>query len=154
MAANSRFVIAVHILCLLGLFQPARLSSRQIAWSLNANPVQVRRLLPTLVAAGWVDNTRGTGGGYRLRTGPEAIRLDAVRRAVDERSLFAAHPTPPNPRCPVGAHLMDGLAPVLTETDAAVDRTLAARSVADVLRAVRESGHPALALIADRENPP
>lgn len=147
MAANSRFVIAVHILCLLGLFDPRRLSSRQIANSLLANPVQVRRLLPALAGAGWVDNRRGAGGGYQLRVAPEAIRLDAVRHAIDARSPFAPHPTPPNPRCPVGAHVMDGLAPALAEADAALDRALASRTVADVLRTIRESGHPALSHI-------
>ncbi|OQC68483.1 MAG: putative HTH-type transcriptional regulator YwnA [Verrucomicrobia bacterium ADurb.Bin006] len=51
---NSRFTVAIHVLCLLAHSQGQALTSEYIAGSVNTNPVVIRRLLAALRRAGLV----------------------------------------------------------------------------------------------------
>lgn len=145
MATNARFVLACHLLTLLALFGRRRLTSEQIAWSVNADAAAVRRLIRSLAPTGWIDNRPGAGGGYTLTCPAARIALRDVRQAVDPDPVFGLHPSTPNAGCFVGAGIIDALQPTLRAADAALDDALGARSIADLAADIRASGHPALA---------
>jgi Rrf2 family protein len=136
MAANSRLTIAVHALAWLALAQRRgtdRLTSEQVAASVNTNPVIIRRSLGDLNRAGLVRVRRGAGAGWSLCRPPERITLLDVYVAVEREPLFALHHTEPNLRCPVGRGIRPALGEVYGSVEADLRRALARTSVADVL---------------------
>jgi Rrf2 family protein len=136
MAANSRLTIAVHALAWLALAHRRgreRLTSDQVAASVNTNPVIVRVSLGRLRRAGLVEVSRGTGAGWRLARPPEQISLLDVYDAVEAEPLFGMHHTEPNLQCPVGRGIQPALDEVYAGVNGAVRRALGRTSVAEVL---------------------
>ena len=113
------------------------MTSDYIAGSVNTNPVVVRRILALLARAGLVVTQEGAGGGVRLAKSAEDIDLRAVYAAVESDALFALHPQPPNPACPVGNTIQAALEPTLDAAEGAVLKSLAGTTVADVVRRLR-----------------
>jgi Rrf2 family protein len=137
MAANSRLTIAVHALAWLALAHrrgQERLTSDEVAASVNTNPVILRVSLGRLRQAGLVEVSRGTGAGWRLTRPPEDISLLDVYDAVESEPLFGMHHTEPNQECPVGRGIRPALDEVYAGVDGAVRRALGRTSVAEVLR--------------------
>ncbi|AMV24714.1 Putative HTH-type transcriptional regulator YwnA [Gemmata sp. SH-PL17] len=137
MTKSSRFVIASHVLALLAHGDGEPLTSDWIAGSVNTNPVVIRRILALLAKAGLVATQEGARGGTRLARPAEEINLLSVYRAVETGELFASHPQPPNPACPVGCHIQGALAPALDAAEEAMTKSLAQTTVADVVRQVK-----------------
>ena len=137
MTKSSRFVIATHTLALLANGDGDPMTSEWIAGSVNTNAVVIRRILAMLARAGLVASQEGAKGGTRLAMPAKNITLLAVYRAVEEGDLFASHPQPPNPNCPVGCHIQAALAPTLDAAEEAMAKSLAKTTVADVVGAVR-----------------
>ena len=136
MSANSRLTTAIHALCWLEL--AARrgypsLTSERVAASLASNPALVRKALGPLREAGLVASGRGPGAGWSLAKPAAEIRLDEVYDALGDDTAFALHPHEPNQECPVGFGIRPVLGELYADADAAVRRTLARRTVADVL---------------------
>ncbi|NIR51108.1 Rrf2 family transcriptional regulator, partial [candidate division KSB1 bacterium] len=94
-------------------------TSDRIAWSVNTNPVVVRRVLGQLRKAGLVSSLPGASGGSKLKQEPEEITLadvfDAVRNGDDQ---FNSHS--PNPECPVRSNILPTLEEVFDKTQAAM----------------------------------
>jgi Rrf2 family protein len=135
-AANSRLTIAVHALAWLALAHrrgQERLTSDQVAASVNANPVILRVSLGRLRRAGLVEVSHGAGAGWRLAQPPEKISLLDVYAAVEPDPLFGLHHTEPNQECPVGRGIRPALEEVYAGVDDAVRRSLRRTSVAEVL---------------------
>ena len=105
MTKSSRFVIATHTLALLANGGGEPITSEWIAGSVNTNPVVIRRILSMLAKAGLIATQEGAKGGARPARPAADIDLLAVYRAVEEGDLFASHPQPPNPDCPVGCNI-------------------------------------------------
>jgi Rrf2 family protein len=136
-AANSRLTIAVHALTWLALAHrrgQERLTSDEVAASVNTNPVILRVSLGRLRRAGLVEVSRGAGAGWRLARPPEDISLLDVYDAVESEPLFGMHHTEPNQECPVGRGIRPALGEVYAGVDGAVRRALGRTSVAEVLR--------------------
>lgn len=134
MLKSSRFVIAVHVLALLAYGKGEAMTSEFIAGSVNTNPVVVRRLLASLVKAGFVTTQEGAKGGVRLARPAEDIDLLSVYQAVESEGLFALHPQEPNVACPVGGNIQAALVPILDAAEAAMQNSLKKTSIADVVR--------------------
>jgi len=137
MAANSRLTIAIHALAWLALAQQQgrnRLTSDQVAASVNTNPVIIRRSLGDLRRAGLVRVRRGADAGWSLARRPEDITMLAVYDAVAQDPLFAMHHTEPNLNCPVGRGIQPALHGLYRGAEQALRRELADASIADVLR--------------------
>lgn len=136
MAANSRLTIAVHALAWLALAArrgTERLTSEQVAASVNTNPVILRRSLGDLNRAGLVRVRRGAGAGWSLARPPAEITLLDVYAAVSPDPLFALHHSEPNLACPVGHGIRPALTAVYGAVEADLGRSLARTSIADVL---------------------
>jgi Rrf2 family protein len=137
MSANSRLTIAVHALAWMALARERgldRMTSDQVAASVNTNPVIIRRSLGDLHRAGLVEVRRGAGAGWSLAREPDAITLLDVYEAVDPEPLFALHRTEPNLDCPVGYGIRPALGQVYGGIDQTLRRELTRTSIADVLR--------------------
>jgi len=127
MSSNSRFAVATHVLTSLALAERAgggRLTSEELAASINTSPVVVRRIIGRLRAAGLVVAQTGRGGGAALARPPAKITLRDVYRAVDEPGLFAMNPKAPNPSCDVSCRMKDVLGPVFADAERAVEARL------------------------------
>ncbi|WP_102125326.1 Rrf2 family transcriptional regulator [Deinococcus planocerae] len=128
---STRTAMAVHILTLVGVSPGAAHSSEWLAGSLGVHPVVVRQVTSRLRGAGLVETRRGKAG-LRLTRPIQAITLLDVYRAVeDEDALLGLHARP-NPSCPVGSGIQAALEGVFEDAQAAFERSLAARTVADV----------------------
>jgi Rrf2 family protein len=135
-SANSRLTVAVHALTWLALAHRRgreRLTSDEVAASINTNPVVVRRCLGDLRKAGLVVVTHGAGAGWRLAKEADAISLRAVLDAVQPEPVFALHHREPNLECPVGRGIRPVLSNVYERATDALRRELAHTSIADVL---------------------
>jgi len=136
-AANSRLTIAVHALAWLALAQQQgrdRLTSDQVAASVNTNPVIIRRSLGDLRRAGLVRVRRGAKAGWSLARRPEDITMLAAYDAVAPEPLFAMHHTEPNLNCPVGRGIQPALHGLYHGAEQALREELERTSIADVLR--------------------
>jgi Rrf2 family protein len=137
---NSRFTVALHVLCLLA-HQPAQpLTSEFIAGSVNTNPVVIRRILATLRKAGLVKSRPGVAGGWELVGQPSAITLGRVYQLIRPGTVFALHTNKPNPRCPIGKNVQQGLLGHYRKAQAALEHELARATIAGVLHDVLAVG--------------
>jgi Rrf2 family protein len=98
MAGSCRFAFAVHALAMLAAHPDRKVTSEEIAQSVNTNAVVIRRLLAALRKAGLITTRQGPGRGSSLTRPPRQISLDAIYRAVRLHPTFAMHPHAPNRR--------------------------------------------------------
>jgi DNA-binding IscR family transcriptional regulator len=133
---NSRFSLAVHILCLLATMPEERVTSEFLAMSIGTNPVVIRRLMANLREAGLVTAKRAGGGGWMLERPAKLITLDLVRQAVTKDEALRMHKNEPHPACVVGKGVRRVLGGVYERADAAVDRELNGITVAGILSSV------------------
>jgi len=137
MSANSRFAMAIHILTLLAL-EDGPFSSKQIAASVNTNPVFIRRILGILSRAGLVTTHQGVGGGSRLARAADRINLKEVYGVTEQGSLFSLPHSQPDARCPCGRHIQSVLTHSLQAAEAAMESVLASTTIAQVAQDILE----------------
>lgn len=131
---SKRFSVAIHVLVALAL-RKQRLSSGELAWSIDTNPSMVRRILGLLGRAGLVTARTGPSGGVELARNPKDINLLEVRQAVELKPSSGVHT--PNPECTLGSVLGEPLGQVLREADLASERVLRERTVHSVAEMAR-----------------
>ena len=132
MNTSSRFVVATHILAALAIKKHQPMKSDLLSWSVNTNPVVIRRILGMLRNAGLVITQTGPEGGSRLARSAERITLLDVYQAVEDGSLFHLHYRSPSQDCPVGTNIQHCLGGVVSEAELAMKKVLASKTVADV----------------------
>ncbi|QHW32470.1 transcriptional regulator [Paenibacillus rhizovicinus] len=133
MAISSRFSVAVHVLCLLDVTHPARLTSERIAGSVNTNPVVIRRMMGMLSKAGLIRTTAGVAGAELTRDADRITLLDVYRavRQEQQEGLFSLHEDT-NPACRVGRHITSALEDTLAHAQTAMEAELAKATVKQV----------------------
>lgn len=140
MQISSRFTIAIHMMTCMEVFKDEyKITSEFLAYSINVNPVIIRRILSQLKDAGLIEVKRGTGGAA-LKKSPGEIPLLDVYRAVEcigGNSLFHFHENP-NPACPVGRNIHHALDDKLYRVQEAMERELKAITLEDVMSDVTE----------------
>lgn len=138
MSVNSRFAVAVHVLAFMALEADRQpLSSNAIAYSVDTNPVFIRRILGTLIRAGLVSTHLGVDGGASLTRPPEQITLLDVYRGIEPGDLLALHHHQPNPLCLCGRNIQSVLTTTFKKTEVALNASLAETSIADVVLAIK-----------------
>lgn len=133
---NSRFSLAVHVLCLLASVPEERLTSEYIATSIGTNAVVIRRMLAKLRRFGLVTSKSAGGGGWMLAHPAGNITLDQVRQAMAEGEAAKIHRNSPHPACSIGKGVRQTLIDLYHQADAALDRELAEISVAGILTSI------------------
>lgn len=129
--------MAVHVLAVLAYKQGQRVTSDDIAESVNTNPVVIRRLLLALQEAKLVETRKGAGHGSRLVRPPSRITLAEVYRAVEEDEPFALPPREPNRKCPVGQCVQDALEDVFVAAQKAMEREFECTSLENVMNSIQ-----------------
>lgn len=138
---NVQFAVAVHVLTYLASMGDGRpISSDELATSVNASPVYVRRVLTPLRASGLVRSRPGSKGGWDLTCAAESITLAKVWDLIqDDVAVLGLHG--PNPLCPIGAGVRRALLDIEGGVADAVHEQLAGHTIADLL--ARAGGQPA-----------
>lgn len=129
---NTQFTVGVHALTLLAHSPDGPMSSEEIADSVGANPVYVRRVLGRLRDAGYVASRPGVRGGWQLRCDPARLTLGDVWRVIagSEPSLLGVHHA--NPNCDAGQDIQASLEAIERHAARAVEAELDAIAVADL----------------------
>ena len=136
MNTSSRFIVAVHLLTVLAI--RGKVKSDDMAWSVNTNPVVVRRILGALREAGLVHSQTGPNGGSTLARPADQITLADVYDAVEAGQLFHPHYNLPAARCPIGHNIEDCMAGIFDETKDAVRTVLSGKTIARLAEGILE----------------
>jgi Rrf2 family protein len=139
MKTSCRFAMAVHVLAVLAYKEGDPVTSERLAGSVNTNPVIIRRLLLSLKEARLVETRKGAGAGSRLSRSPQRINLAEIYRAVELHEPFSSPARKPNAGCPVGNCIRKTLERVFASAENALEKDLEKTTLADVVRAARES---------------
>lgn len=139
---NTQFAVAAHVLLLLAEDPRRPRSSEEMAPSVQASPVYLRRVLGHLRRAGLVVSRPGAGGGWQLARAAADVTLgDAWRAVQGDDPVLGLHG--PAEACPVGREvgaLFVGLQDRVSRAiEAELDRTTLAQAAA------RLTGPPAAA---------
>ena len=132
----TRFAVATHILLYLAAEGSGGAStSPRLAYSVNTNPVVVRRIAGQLARAGLIRVRRGPGGAELAREA-DRITLEDVWLAVQAAGgtvLLPIHRRP-NMTCPVGRRVRPVLDEAFAGAEAALHQALAATTLASLAR--------------------
>jgi Rrf2 family protein len=131
--------MAVHVLAVLAYKDGDPVTSALLAGSVNTNPVIIRRLLLSLKQAKLIETRKGVGAGSRLSRSAQRINLAQIYQAVEQHEPFSSPSRKPNTGCPVGNCIRDTLARVFASAESALERDLEKTTLADVVRAAKES---------------
>ena len=143
MNTSSRFTVAIHLLVALAI--RGKVKSDDLAWSVNTNPVVIRRLLRELREAGLVHSQTGPHGGSILTRPAEEITLGHVYDAVETGPLFHPHYSNPAEACPIGSNIENCMGDIRSEAREAVREVLARRTIGQLADDILErSGAKAL----------
>ena len=93
------FGTGLHIMLALAYNAGARLSSSDLAASVDVNPVTARRVISALSAAGLVDTQTGPGGGATLARPADRITVQDVYEALGNPPFIEGHSNQPVDRC-------------------------------------------------------
>lgn len=122
---SSRFTVAVHMLALISFDDYGNLTSRQIADSVNTNPVVIRRLMTKLKEAEFIDVSQGNSGIELVKPLRDITLFDVYKavEVVEERELFQIHEDT-NIKCVVGANIQMVLEVILENAQTAMESVL------------------------------
>jgi Rrf2 family protein len=137
--SNSHFSVAIHIVTALAVSGSARVTSEDLAGSINTSDTFVRRVVGGLAKAGIVSNQRGATGGTRLASDPATTTLAMIYRAVNDHPLLLPATPVPNPSCPVGSVITSVIAGLFDEAEAALVSQLATTTIEDLVQRVHDA---------------
>lgn len=133
---NVQFSVAAHVMAALGAHYGEPVRSSELAGSVNADPTFVRRVVSKLAKAGLVTTVRGKSGACALARPPAAITMLDVYRASEAPAAFAVHGYPVTEGCHVSRNIKGCMEEVLRDAQAEFERSLASRTLADVVAAL------------------
>ena len=134
---DTRFSSAIHTLLLISEAKHP-LNSTAIATSVGTNASYIRKLTARLAKAGFIESSRAAGG-FTLSVPAREISLRDIYCAVTDSEriqLFDIHQNP-NDECIVGAHIRPTLEGVFAKQHEALDRELAATTLAHCITDMR-----------------
>ena len=135
MQISSRFTIAVHILACIEYFgNDYKITSEFLAGSIGINPVNVRKILQRLSAAGILTVKRGSGGITVNKDYSEIslYELFVAVESLENQKLFHFHEHP-NGACPVIHRALDGK---LDEVQTVMEEKLKSIRVSDITKEI------------------
>lgn len=132
MRADSRLSSVLHVLLHVA-DSPHPLTSEALAAALGTNPVVVRRTLAELRNAGYVQSSKGHGGGWTVSADLRSVTLFDVYQALGTPPVIAiGHRRAASP-CLVEQAVNAALDDVLAEAEQLVVERFRSVSVADLV---------------------
>lgn len=139
MANNTQFSIAVHLLAGIACGCGDKgVTSGHLADSVNTSASFVRRTLANLSKAGLVKTSTGKTGACWLAKDAEKVSLLDIYKAVDAPKAFAIHSYSEQKVCYVSCHIKTALEKVLDQSQKALETSLAAISLAEIVTEVKK----------------
>ncbi|CAJ1225163.1 Rrf2 family transcriptional regulator [Lactiplantibacillus xiangfangensis] len=118
------FSVAVHSILYLDAHRPNKVSSRELAQSLNLNPVMIRNILSVLHKQGYLIGTVGKNGGYQLEKELTAMNLgDLYDLTIPPTISYARFITGPSKtdervgQSPIATNISETLTDLFTVAD-------------------------------------
>jgi Rrf2 family protein len=133
MAVNTQFAIAIHMMACLAHNCGKDIKSSELAMSVNTSPSFVRRILAKLSKAGLVETATGKAGACWLARDAKDISLLNIYEAVDAPKAFSVHSYSEQKQCTISCHIKMALEKALTQTQKAMEASLAKISLAQIL---------------------
>lgn len=131
MKSDSRLSRTLHVLLHMAQHD-APLTSDAIAAMLHTNPVVVRRTMAGLREAGFVQSTKGHGGGWLLNCDLAELTLLDVHAALGEPTIFAFGHAAENPQCLVEQAVNRALSSAVDAAEALLIARLGEVTLADL----------------------
>ncbi|MGP4669551.1 Rrf2 family transcriptional regulator [Agrobacterium pusense] len=137
---DVRFPTAVQVMLALTLAREegvSQLNSAELAEGAATNAAVIRRMLPSLSAAGLIEVAKGREGGVQLARPPETISLADIYDAIfGDEPLWHARENIPH-RCLVSNNVEAFFAGVTQDAEKAMRTQLSTRSLATCLIELR-----------------
>lgn len=127
MRFSSRFPVAVQMLIIIAWCpDDIKITSDMMAFSVNTNPVLIRRIMRYLKKADLISVAAGTGGTMLTRNAGEITLFDVYQAVelTEPDTLFGLHEAQ-NFDCPIGSKVNDVLKPHLEQAKRALEDSLA-----------------------------
>lgn len=139
---DYRFPTALQIV--LGVAMAEQLGERStsgtLAYSLEANPSFIRKLMIPLTRDGIIVSTLGRNGSIRLgRPAGEITLRDIYQSVIEDKKIWASRPNVPA-RCVVSANGCSYFKSIAGEAERASLEVLARHTVASALEEVKNAG--------------
>lgn len=134
MIGNTRFLIATHIMVGLAgkkMYMDGQpLNSEYMAYSVNTNPVVIRRIVSELKRAGLVDAKTGPNGGAFIAKDPSRITLADIYNALkDGGDIFNVNECKANHCCVIGRGIKPAFTNLVGEAESALLDVLAKKTI-------------------------
>jgi len=135
-SVNTQFAIAVHLLAAIAS-RREKVTSEELARSVNTNPAFVKRILAKISKAALISTSSGKLGGSVLAKKASEISLLDVYTAVDAPNAFAIHAYPSTKSCEISSNIKEVMGKVSEKVQSAFERELKKTTIADVLREIK-----------------
>lgn len=131
MRTDSRLSRTLHVLLHMAQHD-APLTSDAIAAMLQTHAVVVRRTMAGLRDAGFVQSTKGHGGGWVISCDLASVTLFDIHTALGEPTIFAIGNAADNPKCLVEQAVNNALSSTFRDAQALLIARLRAVTLADL----------------------
>lgn len=142
MKTDSRLSRTLHVLLHMAQHD-APLTSEAIAGMLHTNPVVVRRTMAGLREAGFVQSTKGHGGGWVLGCELATLTLWDIHVALGEPTIFAFGHAADDPKCLVEQAVNRALSNAVQAAEALLVARMRDVTLADLAADFRKNLPPA-----------
>jgi len=145
MRGNTQFPVASHILALVGMvehFENRMPTSKEIASSVNTNPVVIRRIIGLLKNSSLVHVRAGVGGVQLLRKPSDISLLDIYKAVQSEESpsVFDFHANV-NLECPIGSQINGVLSDKFQAAQIKLENELSQHTLEDVMKEIAQKNN-------------
>lgn len=136
MNINQDFGIALHMLTYLAINDDNYITSRELADSINTNPVIIRQILPRLNKHNLVITKRGRAGSKLAKPSKEISLYEVYQALYNEDYLSSKHE--PNKNCPIGQAMCGSISQILHFINIDVDNSLKNYYIADIKNIIKK----------------
>ncbi len=123
---------AIHILAYIDIISDERISSNDIAQSIEANASVVRKLMANLKNAGLLESHVGAAKPKLARSADMITLLDVFRAVETNHDLLHVDPKT-NMDCPVGANIQETLDAAYRRVQQAAEDEMSKLTVQDII---------------------
>lgn len=132
MKYSTRLSDAVHIMVFIQQSSSSKVSSSDIATSIQTNPSYVRQLMAQLKAAGLLNSSRGQAAP-ELGRPPREITLFEIYKAVEKDKPLLHLDTHTNPDCGVGVNIQLALADFYEKIQNDIEHSMGKITLQDII---------------------
>lgn len=133
--ANTQFSDTIHVLVYVAYFQGKKMTSKEIASSLETSPSLIRKIMANLKQHHLLAPTHGPTQ-LALARQPEEITLQDVYGSLPDQPPLLNVDTHTSKNCPIGAAMPPILTHYYTEIQAAAEAKMAKITLQDILNDV------------------